>query len=70
MLRRKEKKELEELRQWKMSKLEEDMSIMKKCINACANAIQMNEETLGKLKEKTKELENKKVEEEIDRMFG
>jgi len=57
-----------------MQSLEEDMEIMKKCINACATAIHINEKSLEELKQKTNKIKNdlvnKKVEEEIDRMFG
>ena len=69
-LKKDERKELEELRQKEIKRLEEDIEVIKKCLNMMSVAVQKNrnstEEFVGKLAERVEKLEDKEIDKEID----
>lgn len=66
----KEKEELNQLRKEKLERFEHDISVLKKCINACATAIDVNQKSMGNITKRIEKLENKAVDQAIERMFG
>lgn len=58
------------MRREKILRLEEDIKVLRKCVNMCATAIQLNEDTMKKINEKMKEMETGGKMDEIDRMFS
>ena len=63
--------ELEELRKQKIFRLEEDVKILRKCLDMCTTAIMLNEDTLENLGKKQKEMEKtEEKKDDIDRMFN
>lgn len=75
--RQAERKELEQLRRLYNDRLEDDIRVLRKCINACGTAISINVKTIEKTDTRVKKLEKKieylKEEEktlEDKKMFG
>lgn len=75
--RRAEKKELEQLRRLYNDRLDDDIRVLRKCINACGTAISINAKTIEKtdtrvkkLKEKIEYLKEEEKTLEDKKMFG
>ena len=67
-------KELEKLKQEKLDRISQEVTVLRKCINACANAIDMNQKAMLNVVNRVENVEgkvdDKLIDKEIDEMFG
>jgi len=64
------KQELENLRRKEIKHLEKEMDVIKKGIHFTSSAVNVNQKTLMQILDRIEKLEEKKIEEEINKMFG